>query len=65
MIVNINEQEASKRYGMSIHWFRRARWAGGGPKFIKLGAAVLYPVSELDEYFNSRIVKSTSDTGRG
>lgn len=59
--INLNEHEASELYGPSIHWFRRARWKGNGPKFIKLAGAVLYPVVELEAFFNDRIVKSTSE----
>ncbi len=60
---NLTETEASEEYGMSVHWYRRARWAGNGPEFIKLGAAILYPRVNLDAFFSSRIRKSTSDTG--
>lgn len=58
---NLTETEAADQYGMSVHWYRRSRWKGDGPRFIKLGGAILYPVSELDAYFNSRLVKSTSE----
>jgi predicted DNA-binding transcriptional regulator AlpA len=58
---NLTEQEAADKYGMSVHWYRRARWQGDGPRFIKLAGSVLYPVTELDAYFDSRLVKSTSE----
>lgn len=58
---NINEIEAAELYGPSVHWFRRARWKGDGPRFIKLAGAVLYPVVELDSFFSARLVKSTSE----
>lgn len=58
---NLTETEASEQYGMSVHWYRRTRWTGDGPKFIKLGGAVLYPVTELDAFFDARLVKSTSE----
>ncbi|MDA8427841.1 MAG: hypothetical protein M0T70_01150 [Geobacteraceae bacterium] len=61
MKINLNETEASERYGPSVHWFRRARWKGDGPKFIKLSGSVYYPVTELDTYFSARLVKSTSE----
>jgi len=48
MKVNINETEAAEQYGPSVHWFRRARWQGNGPRFIKLAGSVLYPVAELN-----------------
>lgn len=57
--INVSEQEATA-WGPSVHWFRRARWQGDGPAFIKLKGSVLYPVAELDRFFNARLVKSTS-----
>lgn len=62
--LNINEKDASKRWGPSVHWFRRARWAGGGPPFVKLAGMVLYPVAEGDAFFTSKVRKSTSDQGK-
>jgi len=59
--LNVNEKEASELYGPSVHWFRRARWEGGGPEFIKLNGLVLYQRKTLDDFFSARIVKSTSD----
>ncbi len=58
---NLTETEAAEEYGMSVHWYRRSRWAGDGPRFIKLGGGILYPRVELDAFFNSRLVKSTSE----
>jgi len=59
--INLSEKEATI-YGPSVHWFRRARWAGNGPAFIKItGGKVLYPKTELDRFFNARLVKSTSE----
>ncbi len=48
----MNEKQAALEYPYSVHWFRRARWAGMGPKFIKMGAKVLYRIEDLEEYFN-------------
>lgn len=59
--VNLNEKQAAARYGLSIHWFRRARWKGDGPRYIKLAGRVLYPREELQQYFESKIRRSTSD----
>ena len=58
---NLNETEAAQIYGPSVHWFRRARWKGDGPRFIKLAGSVLYPVTELNAFFEARLVKSTSE----
>ena len=59
--INLNETEAAQIYGPSVHWFRRARWKGDGPRFIKLAGSVLYPVTELNAFFEARLVKSTSE----
>ena len=59
--INLNEQEASAQYGPSVHWFRRARWSGDGPMYIKLAGKVLYPRDELDKFFAERLRRSTSE----
>jgi len=60
---NYTEKEAAEVYGPSVAWFRRKRWEGDGPLFIKLPGMVLYPVEELEAFFKSRLRKSTSDPG--
>lgn len=60
---NLTEKESSAEYGKSVHWYRRARTYGGGPKYIKIpGGAVLYPRVELDAFFGGLIVASTSES---
>lgn len=60
---NLTEVEASEEYGPSVHWFRRARWEGNGPRFIKLTGKILYPRVELESFFAARLRRSTSDRG--
>jgi len=57
----INEKTASERYGLSKSWFQRSRWAGDGPAYVKLAGRVLYPITETDQWFQSHLVKSTSE----
>ncbi len=61
MKINLTEKEASEKYGPSVHWFRRARCLGNGPRYIKLEMKVLYPLDELDAFFASHIKKGTKD----
>lgn len=49
--IMISEKEAAQRYPYSVHWFRRARWEGNGPRFIKVGRRVMYVFKEIDEWF--------------
>jgi len=57
----LNEKEASQRYGMSVSWFQRMRWKGGGPAYAKLAGKVLYPIAGTDEFFASKLRTSTSE----
>lgn len=58
----LNEKEAAEVLGLSVHWMRRARWAGNGPEFIKIaGGSVRYRPSTIEAFLDARTVKSTSD----
>jgi hypothetical protein len=61
--VNLAEQQAAEYLGVSVHTLRRWRVYGGGPKFLKMGSRVVYPISELDDYQAACLRKSTSDPG--
>lgn len=61
----LTTKEASEVWGFSVHWFTRVRVTGGGPKFIKTGNSVRYRVSDLEEYFASRVLDSTSGKHKG
>lgn len=63
---NITDIEASARTGMSRAWFQRKRWEGGGPPYLKMpgrAGRALYPIDELDRYFEGRMRTSTCDPG--
>lgn len=47
----IGEKQAAQRYSYSRPWFQRARWNGSGPKFLKVGSKILYPLIETDAWF--------------
>lgn len=56
----IDEREAAKLTGMSSAWFQRARWAGDSIPFSKVGRAVRYKLSDVQEFMEARRVASTS-----
>ena len=60
----MNEKEAAKLLGFSVHKLRRDRWAGGGIPFIKFQGAVRYSMAEIENFILSKTRKSTSDTGK-
>ena len=65
--IMFSEKEAAERYPYSVHWFRRARWQGTGPKFVKIGNhKVMYRITDLDAWFNQfQTCQSTSEYGQG
>ena len=48
---------------MAVATLRRWRWAGRGPRFAKIGAAVRYDPTELRDYIERSTRTSTSDDG--
>ena len=61
----ITEKEASKITGLSVAWFQRKRWSGGGPQWVKLDHAVRYWEAELLDWLRARSgFKSTSEYSR-
>jgi len=56
--------EAAIYISMSKAFLERDRWAGARIPFIKMGSrAVRYRKSDLDEYIDSQVRKSTCDSG--
>ena len=59
----LNEREAARRLGLRIATLRRWRWAGKGPRFLKLCGAVRYDPADLDMFIGEARRTSTSDDG--
>jgi len=60
----LTTQTAAEYLGVSKAFLERDRWAGARIPFIKVGSrAVRYRKSDLDQYLESRIRRSTSDRG--
>lgn len=59
----LTAQELSDRYGgrISARTLSNWRWAGTGPKFLKLGGRVVYPLRDLEAWEARRTVVSTSE----
>jgi len=59
------ESQASIEWNRSKAWFQRKRWEGGGPVYMKmpgLKGGILYRRSDLEDYFNGCVCKSTSES---
>lgn len=59
----LNESEASDLLRIAVPTLRRWRWAGRGPRFVKVGRAVRYDPSELRQWVSAQTRRSTSDNG--
>ena len=60
----VNEIEAARILDLSVKTLRRWRWAGKGPTFRKIGAAVRYHPADLDAFIEAGRRQATSETGR-
>ena len=47
-------KEAAERLSLSTHALDRWRRVGKGPKYVKIGYAVRYPVESIESYIESR-----------
>jgi len=54
----IDTHEVARRTGMTVAWVLKKRIVGGGPPFVKLGAAVRYPVAGLDAWLRENTYSS-------
>jgi len=52
MDILLNESQVARILNYSCHWLRAKRCKGGGPPYVKLGHAVRYRESELDDWIN-------------
>lgn len=59
----LNEHQAAARLNLSVATLRRWRWAGQGPRFLKIGGAVRYDSEDLEMYIQACRRRSTSDEG--
>jgi hypothetical protein len=61
----LKSDAAGELLGLSAHTLAKMRMTGDGPRFIKLGAAVRYSFTDLQEFVARSVRHSTSDHGGG
>jgi hypothetical protein len=52
------EKELSAKYGLSVQWFRRARYEGKSPIYHKLHGKVYYREQDVDNWFKDNMICS-------
>lgn len=61
--VPLDEFQAAKLLGCSVHTLRRARWAGDGIPYLKLGGLVRYQRQDIVDQKAASLRRSTSEHG--
>ena len=61
----LTPEQAASLLNLKSTTLARWRWAGCGPRFIKIGGAVRYAESDLQVFINAGVRMSTSDRGAG
>ncbi|QWK79138.1 helix-turn-helix transcriptional regulator [Ochrobactrum sp. BTU1] len=56
---NIRVREAAAYLGLSKSTMDKLRHFGGGPRYFKLGRAIIYDTDDLDAWRNERSAMST------
>jgi excisionase family DNA binding protein len=47
---NLNDVEVAGYLGVSVSTIRRWRLTGGGPRWVRIGGSIRYPVADLEAY---------------
>jgi excisionase family DNA binding protein len=61
----ITTKKAAEYTGFSKSTLDKLRCKGGGPLYAKLGTAVRYRLSDLEDWMSNAIVQSTSQASPG
>ena len=59
----LTESEAAEFLRLKPKTLARWRWAGTGPRFLKVGGAVRYTAADLEKFLEEAVRMSTSDSG--
>ena len=59
--LTLNANEAAKLLGLAPSTLAKLRLTGNGPLYCKLGRRVVYRLTDLKEWLQSRTVRDTSD----
>jgi len=59
----LTTKQAAEYLSLAVTTLEKYRVYGGGPRFLNLGRAVRYRLSDLNTWLESRVRTSTSDDG--
>ena len=56
---NLGQKDLADRWLISPRTLEQWRWQGRGPRYLKIGGRVIYPVAEVEAYEASRLHSNT------
>lgn len=56
----LTQTELARRWKISPRTLEQWRWLGKGPRFLKIGARVLYEEAEVEEFEAKQLCQNTS-----
>jgi hypothetical protein len=58
---HLNQLQLARRWSMSPRTLERWRWTGVGPRFLKVGKRVVYPLTVVEAFEAERLHASTTE----
>lgn len=58
----LTAKQAARYLSISTKWLANQRWQGTGPKFIRVGGAVRYRVSDLEQFLDEAVVQPAGES---
>ena len=59
-IKHIDQKQLAERWNISAKTLERWRWAGEGPRFLKLGGRVVYRLTDIEAFEEAQVRSCTS-----
>lgn len=56
----MTQSQLAERWMLSPRTLEQWRWLGKGPRFLKIGARVLYREEDIEEYESRQVCQNTS-----
>ena len=56
----LTQEQLADRWQISPRTLEQWRWLGKGPKFLKIGARVLYREEDIDKFETAQLCQNTS-----
>lgn len=58
-IKHIDQKQLAERWNISAKTLERWRWAGEGPRFLKLGGRVVYRITDIEAFEEAQLRSRT------